>query len=1168
VSKVRDFAKELAQRLEAQRDGKKGAILVTGHPKSGKSKALEEAAGLLNREMLLLRAEVVKIEGGTDVRLVLKDDKGAEVVLDDSNRGLDFVRGRINKGVVVAVELPKNLCFPGATEERTKQLKELLRRFVDGLKSMSVVVPFAIEGNSYTFHFIEERDEGASAKDREGKLRWILKHLNPKIWHGRVVVKSPEDSVEVVYGKDEARALLEKLAKNLKENTKGLVLRSAMANHGLHKGYYFPSLLVKGVEHPETLNEKLIKELEDFEKQLEVDAVRVVLADAAYEGVSQNIAGFAHKAFGIALGIFSYLFNSVLGFGASVGVLFLFGLAGKREDPVKQILEMKKKWEKLPEERKEYLGYQYDAALALPPGTAKSWLNEFFHQNEDEIKRMIGELSKNIKELGGAVRELEEEIAKIAGYSRLVSEHDASKYFGVEWQDSLEPVWTIADKVSKKSVTVDQLVEGLMNDAKSGTGRVYLIRGKAGVGKSALAFYVSCELLSRSDKKGEALQVLAAKDGFRPDAPNKPGTVVFLDDLNLAKYQKVISDVLSGVVELMPDDEEGDSGLSYPMVITVSDERWNGVEATLLRGENPAITSEEHRKKWRKLYREGRVIRQLSVNPLEREEAKKVLKSIMEKGSLSMNYDKQDSDVIDELLKKAGGYPLILKEFIKELRKKGKKKIEMSDVQAIAISGSPRDYMVKMLKEAYFRPLGLLNPVPGQLDSVPYNKRKEACKLLSFLYQLRQRLPAGLLLPGLADATPLGTLVDSARGVLEGLYGDCRPTFGMSLPLCSSFKGELRLSHPLTSDILEDARRIVEGVEEGGDGSISFLRDLRCEGGQFEDVGVENLVKDAINYYMRGMRSTGLDPGDYFYGLFSLLLYSIDESRIIEVLLSQNILKDARSIGKLPEEVRREVLDLLDELLGTIDFIRSEEDLSPDERLQTYYLLLLDNDYGHFARRWLGVIFLIRDGVISREEAVAHNKGFLELLESTDESIKWSAWDQVPDLIRAGVISKEEAVAYKYSFLELLESIDEERKSIAWKCVYRLIIDGVISREEAVAHNKGFLELLEWNKLFASGYFPDLIRAGVISREEAAAHNKGFLELLESTDEWSKFNAWDQVPDLIRAGVISKEEAVDRKESFLELLESYDEVPVYIWECALRLIQAGVISYYVGRGYY
>jgi len=1087
---VRDFAKELAQRLEAQRDGKKGAILVTGHPKSGKSKALEEAAGLLKREMLLLRAEVVKIEGGTDVRLVLKDDKGAEVVLDDSNRGLDFVRGRINKGVVVAVELPKNLCFPGATEERTKQLKELLRRFVDGLKSMSVVVPFAIEGNSYTFHFIEERDEGASAKDPEGKLRWILKHLNPKIWHGRVVVKPPEDSVEVVYGKDEARALLEKLAKNLKENTKGLVLRSAMANHGLHKGYYFPSLLVKGVEHPETLNEKLIKELEDFEKQLEVDAVRVVLADAAYEGVSQNIAGFAHKAFGIALGIFSYLFNSVLGFGASVGVLFLFGLAGKREDPVKQILEMKKKWEKLPEERKEYLGYQYDAALALPPGTAKSWLNEFFHQNEDEIKRMIGELSKNIKELGGAVRELEEEIAKIAGYSRLVSEHDASKYFGVEWQDSLEPVWTIADKVSKKSVTVDQLVEGLMNDAKSGTGRVYLIRGKAGVGKSALAFYVSCELLSRSDKKGEALQVLAAKDGFRPDAPNKPGTVVFLDDLNLAKYQKVISDVLSGVVELMPDDEEGDSGLSYPMVITVSDERWNGVEATLLRGENPAITSEEHRKKWRKLYREGRVIRQLSVNPLEREEAKKVLKSIMEKGSLSMNYDKQDSDVIDELLKKAGGYPLILKEFIKELRKKGKKKIEMSDVQAI--SGSPRDYMVKMLKEAYFRPLGLLNPVPGQLDSVPYNKRKEACKLLSFLYQLRQRLPAGLLLPGLADATPLGTLVDSARGVLEGLYGDCRPTFGMSLPLCSSFKGELRLSHPLTSDILEDARRIVEGVEEGGDGSISFLRDLRCEGGQFEDVRVKNLVKDAINYYMRGMRSTGLDPGDYFYGLFSLLLYSIDESRIIEVLLSQNILKDARSIGKLPEEVRREVLDLLDELLGTIDFIRSEEDLSPDERLQTYYLLLLDNDYGHFARRWLGVIFLIRDGVISREEAVAHNKGFLELLESTDESIKWSAWDRVPDLIEDGVISKEEAVDRKESFLELLESDDEERK----------------------------------------------------------------------------FNAWNQVPDLIEDGVISKEEAVAHKESFLELLESIDEEPVYIRECALRLIHAGVISYYVGRGYY
>jgi hypothetical protein len=280
---------------------------------------------------------------------------------------------------------------------------------------------------------------------------------------------------------------------------------------------------------------------------------------------------------------------------------------------------------------------------------------------------------------------------------------------------------------------------------------------------------------------------------------------------------------------------------------------------------------------------------------------------------------------------------------------------------------------------------------------------EKACKLLSFLYQLRQGLPAGSLLPGLADAAPLRTLVDSARGVLEGLYGDCRPTFGMSLPLCSSFAGELRLSYPLTSDILEEAKRIVEGGEEGGDGSISFLRGMKCEGGQFEDVWVKDLVEDAINYYKDGMRSTDLGTGDYFYGLFLLLLYSRDERLIEEVLLSQNNLKDASSIGEVPGEVRRKVLDQLYELLDIID-----AGLFPDKRLKTYYLLPLDNYYGYLNQKWFKVYDLIQAGVISKEEAAAHKKSLLELLESIDESTKLSMWHLIADLIQAGVISKED----------------------------------------------------------------------------------------------------------------------------------------------------------------
>jgi len=145
----------------------------------------------------------------------------------------------------------------------------------------------------------------------------------------------------------------------------------------------------------------------------------------------------------------------------------------------------------------------------------------------------------------------------------------------------------------------------------------------------------------------------------------------------------------------------------------------------------------------------------------------------------------------------------------------------------------------------------------------------------------------------------------------------------------------------------------------------------------------------------------------HFYGLFSLLLYSRDERLIEEVLLSQYNLKDANSIGEVPGEVRRKVLDQLYELLDIID-----AGLFPDKRLKTYYMLLLDNYYGYLNQKWFKVYDLIKLGVISKEEAVAHKNSFLELLESIDERTKSSAWDKVPDLIKLGVISEEDVKRY------------------------------------------------------------------------------------------------------------------------------------------------------------
>jgi len=71
------------------------------------------------------------------------------------------------------------------------------------------------------------------------------------------------------------------------------------------------------------------------------------------------------------------------------------------------------------------------------------------------------------------------------------------------------------------------------------------------------------------------------------------------------------------------------------------------------------------------------------------------------------------------------------------------------------------------------------------------------------------------------------------------------------------------------------------------------------------------------------------------------------------------------------------------------------------------------------------------------------------LLESNNEGVKESAWKYAPDLIEAGLISKEEVAARKEGFLELLESNDEGVKWFARNIILpRLIEAGLISKED------------------------------------------------------------------------------------------------------------------------
>jgi len=230
-------------------------------------------------------------------------------------------------------------------------------------------------------------------------------------------------------------------------------------------------------------------------------------------------------------------------------------------------------------------------------------------------------------------------VSSIAGIRWLESEEDAKRYFGVKSQEQEqeqeregEAALTIIDDVGGGIVTVDGLVEDLVSDAKSGTGRVYLIKGTADLNSSAFGFYLWRKVVSRLGLEPgpkpdpERVRVLAAVWYFNPRVPNDPGYLVFMDDRILENPELEIAEALGPVVEMLMEDrrllemhekdEEKDWfwGFHYPLVITTSSEVWDGVIKVLFaNGGRGAITSEEHRQLFRTLYNEGKVIRRLTL---------------------------------------------------------------------------------------------------------------------------------------------------------------------------------------------------------------------------------------------------------------------------------------------------------------------------------------------------------------------------------------------------------------------------------------------------------------------------------------------------------------------------------------------------------------------------
>lgn len=213
-------------------------------------------------------------------------------------------------------------------------------------------------------------------------------------------------------------------------------------------------------------------------------------------------------------------------------ILLLVSLRHKGEGVIERILRFREAWRRIPNEIRVLICDEVDEAYGLPPGSCYEFLDDWLNTNTrvfiDELSKYVGELAgrlnefvskheelrtelkkaqEEIEELEKELKELREAVENLMKFAEIQSSLQGL-YDAIYPDIRLDITWTrlgvdpVNGRVGQYMLVKSGMFEQYAREVERGLldGKIVVVHGNRGIGKSVLVRYVLSNLILRNDR--------------------------------------------------------------------------------------------------------------------------------------------------------------------------------------------------------------------------------------------------------------------------------------------------------------------------------------------------------------------------------------------------------------------------------------------------------------------------------------------------------------------------------------------------------------------------------------------------------------------------------------------------------------------------------------------
>jgi hypothetical protein len=294
----------------------------------------------------------------------------------------------------------------------------------------------------------------------------------------------------------------------------------------------------------EQLRTYFVSQLQSFPVQQAAHIAERISETEAFQSISESAS--------TVIGSVSSALTPVIPIAAIVPIaLFILRFANNyrhytdKKMSVEQLIMFRRAWENLCEERKVIIGYTYDQAMKLVPGTAAKALNSLFLHSESQFKEKIEGIQEQVQSLFDRIDSIEENIqSEIQKIKRELLEEkglitDISQ-LGLKYE---KPILMCRSGTGPRDETYVEVViseeyRGVQNEIKGklNSDNITVLTGSNGIGKSILARHIIYDLLEEGKEIISLDKVPEEKVLDRLGESTDRDRVVFYDPLSPELY--------------------------------------------------------------------------------------------------------------------------------------------------------------------------------------------------------------------------------------------------------------------------------------------------------------------------------------------------------------------------------------------------------------------------------------------------------------------------------------------------------------------------------------------------------------------------------------------------------------------------------------------------------